>query len=133
MLEPNNGYDVTTHQACAETVERMTTDIVLVNPPKSQAESIYGTGCNNFDINLAQLSFVFARFHHRRHRSAVSRGLRRAARCSLLQVLIGVLSGPVVAKLGLCVVAKLGPPVTTTKESTAVARRYTACKPLTSA
>ena len=74
MLDPNNGYDVTTHQACAETVERMTTDIVLVNPPKSQAESIYGTGCN-FDINLVQL--VFARFHHRRHRSAVSR-------CSLL-------------------------------------------------
>ena len=84
MLDPNNGYDVTTHQACAETVERMTTDIVLVNPPKSQAESIYGTGCNNFDINLAQL--VMARFHHRRHRSAVSRGLRRAARCSLLKV-----------------------------------------------
>lgn len=43
MLDPNDGYDMANLKACATSVGQMTNDIVLVNPPESQEESLYGT------------------------------------------------------------------------------------------
>jgi len=43
MLDPNDGYDMNNLKACAISVGQMTNDIVLVNPPESQEESLYGT------------------------------------------------------------------------------------------
>ena len=55
------------------------------------------TMCGNFDIILTHLSSP--RFHPRRRRGAVSRGLDHAARGSML---IGVLSARILSKLGRC-------------------------------